>query len=550
MGALPRIAPAEERPMLRIATRSFVAALIALGAAAALAAAPVRPVFVPGELILKFRDGASLEARQTVLQGNHLRTIKDLLGTHALHVALPSGADPLKAAAALRRLAAVEYAEPNYYRYLDAMPNDPGFPQMYNLDNTGQTGGTPDADIDAPEAWDISVGSHSVVVADLDSGMDMTHVDLVGNLYTNPGEIPGNGIDDDGNGFVDDVHGWDFRDDDNDPSDPSNLCSGHGTHTAGTIGAVGNNGIGVTGVAQQVQIMPLRAFYAQTIFCTAQDTDLIDAMGYEKLMKVPISNNSWGGSPFSAAMEDAIGATRALFVTSAGNSSANNDTTPSYPASYTLENIIAVAATDALDHLASFSNFGTTSVDLAAPGDSIISTLRGNTYGVLSGTSMSSPHVAGAAAVLLADDPTLTPNELRYKLMRGTDRKGLPVYTHGRLNLYNSLTLPPSAVTVSLAPMGSTSVGPGDTIQFQVSATNASAVVQTVTGTVRAWTPGGKTPSIAGPLSLTLQPGQTKTLTLTQTLPAVMPSGDYQVIARVEAGIDIFDEDVAVYTVN
>ena len=536
--------------MLRTVTRLLVVTAVILGATSLLAAAPTRPLFVPGELIVQFKAEVAPESRLAVLASARLQKIAELLGTKALHVRLRKGADAVKVAAGLRRRAEIEYAEPNYYRYLDAAPNDPRFDEMYGLDNTGQTGGTADADIDAPEAWDIAVGSSSVVVADLDSGMDMSHADLAANLYTNPGEIGGNGIDDDGNGFTDDVHGWDFRDNDNDPTDPSALCSSHGTHTAGTIGAVGNNGIGVTGVAQQVRIMPLRAFYAQTIFCTAQDADLIEAMGYMALMRVPVSNNSWGGGPFSQAMQDAIGQTRMLFVTSAGNSSSNNDTTPSYPASYPLENIVAVAATNHHDARASFSNFGNTSVDLGAPGENILSTTRGSAYGLLSGTSMASPHVAGAAAVLLGNDPALTPHEVRYRLLKGTDPKALPVVTRGRLNLYNSLNLPPSPVTVAVTAVGSTVIDPGDTIQVQVTATNNSGSAQTVTGSLRTWTVAGQEVSLAGPLNVTLAPGQQKTMTVTKTTPGTLPAGDYRVIGRVENASAVFDEDVVIYDVN
>jgi subtilisin family serine protease len=536
--------------MLRQTMGFLATAAVALAATAAFAAAPARPVFVPGEMIVQFKPEVTQEVRLSVLKSARLRKIAELLGTRALHVALPEGADTLKVAAALRGRAEVAYAEPNYYRYLDAFPNDPRFGEMYGLNNTGQTGGTPDADIDAPEAWDIAVGSSSVVVADLDSGMELTHGDLAANLYTNPGEVPGNGIDDDGNGFVDDVHGWDFRGNDNDPSDPSTVCSSHGTHTAGTIGAAGNNGLGVTGVAQQVRIMPLRAFYAQAIFCTAQDADLIEAIGYMALMRVPISNNSWGGGPFSQATQDAIAQTRMLFVTSAGNSAANNDTTPSYPASYPLENILAVAATDDNDALASFSNYGANSVEVAAPGVDILSTIKGNAYGLLSGTSMASPHVAGAAAVLLGDDPTLTPHELRYRLMKGTDAKGLPVSTHGRLNLYNSLSLAPSPVTIEVTAVGSTSINPGDAVRIRVTATNHSAATQTVTGTLRTWTPAGAEIPMAGPITVTLAPGAAKTLTVNETAPGTLAAGDYQVIGRVENAVNVFDEDVVVYDVN
>ena len=265
---------------------------------------------------------------------------------------------------------------------------------------------------------------------------------------------------------------------------------------------------------------------------------------------MPISNNSWGGGPFSQAMQDAIGRTRMLFVTSAGNSSSNNDTTPSYPASYPLENIVAVAATNHNDARASFSNFGNTSVDLGAPGENILSTTRGSAYGLLSGTSMSSPHVAGAAAVLLGNDPTLTPHEVRYRLLKGTDPKALPVVTRGRLNLYNSLTLPPSPVTIEVSAVGSTVIDPGDTIQVQVTATNNSGSAQTVIGSLRTWTVGGQEVSIAGPLNVTLSPGQQKTMTVTRTTPGTLPAGDYRVIGRVENASAVFDEDVVIYDVN
>lgn len=532
------------------ATRLVATLVLAFGTTTLFAAGTTRPAFAPRELIIQFKPEVTAETRQAVLAAGRLRVIATLLGTRALHVRLPKGADTLAVAATLRKRPEIAYVEPNYYRYLDAVPNDARFSEMYGLDNVGQTGGTPDADIDAPEAWDIATGSPDVVVAVLDSGMDLDHPDLAANLYTNPGEIAGNGIDDDGNGFIDDVHGWDFRQDDNDPTDPTTLCASHGTHTAGTVGAVGNNSIGVTGVAQQVRIMPLRVFYPQLILCTAQDVDIIEAIGYMALMGVPISNNSWGGGPSNRAVQDAIARTRMLFVASAGNEAANNDTTPSYPASYSMEHILAVAATTDDDALASFSNFGVTSVDLAAPGSNILSTVRGGGYGLLSGTSMSGPHVAGAAAVLLGNDPTLTPHELRDRLIRGVDQKGLPVASGGRLNLHKSLTLPPSPVIVDVVAVGSTVIDAGDTIVVQATATNNGGTSQTVTGTLRAWTPGGVEASIAGPVTVTLAPGQVRTLTVTKTTPATLAAGDYRVIARVQNSAAVFDEDVVVYDVN
>jgi subtilisin family serine protease len=357
-------------------------------------------------------------------------------------------------------------------------------------------------------------------------------------------------LDDDGNGFIDDLHGWDFRDNDNDPSDPSALCASHGTHTSGTVGAVGNNGIGVTGVAQNVKLMPLRAFYVSLIFCTAQDSDLLEAIAYMRVMQVPISNNSWGGGPSSTVMKNAIAATRQLFVTSAGNDGTNNDAAPSYPASYDLDNIVAVAATNSSDALAGFSNFGVKLVDLAAPGVGILSTTRGDTYGVLDGTSMSSPHVAGAAAVLLGDDPTLTPQEIRARLLRGTDPKGLPVATGGRLNLFGSLTLPPSTVVIDVIPQGSTAISPGDTVTYIRRVENTSASAHLVTVSVRAWTPSGAVVTLQAPTTLNLAAGETRSRTLRVVVPISAPAGSYRLIGRVENPTDAFDEDQVVYDVN
>lgn len=535
--------------MLNRATTLLVSIAAAFSASVPLAADVGRPVFVPGELIVQFRSGVSPEARQAVLDASDLHTVSELLGTGALHVRLSGNADTLGVIAKLRVRAEVEYAEPNYYRYLDTVPNDPRFGELYGLDNNGQTGGTPDADIDAPEAWDIATGTEDVVVAVLDSGLDLTHPDIAANLYTNPGEVPGNGIDDDANGFLDDVHGWDFRQDDNDPSDPSTACGSHGTHISGTVGAVGNNGIGVSGVAQRVRIMPLRAFYS-VLMCTAQDADLIDAIGYMALMRVPISNNSWSGRPGSQALRDAIGRTRMLFVASAGNESSNTDTTPSYPASFPLGNILAVAATNHNDALATFSNYGTQSVDLAAPGVDVLSTVSGGSYGLGSGTSMSSAHAAGAAAVLLGHDPTLTPYEVRNRLIRGVDPKGLPVASGGRLNLHNSLTLPASPVTIDVVAVGSTVIDAGGTVVVNATVTNNGETSQTVSGTLRAWAPGGKELPVAGPVIVTLAPGEVRTTSVSKTTPTNLPSGNYQVIGRVENATSVFDEDVVVYDVN
>ena len=243
-----------------------------------------------------------------------------------------------------------------------------------------------------------------MVVAVIDSGMQLNHGDLAGNLWTNPGEIAGNGIDDDDDGYVDDVHGWDFVGDDNLPNDDF----GHGTHVAGTLAAVGNNGIGVVGVAYSSRIMPLRVLDGSG---QGYVSDAVRAIDFATRHGVRVSNNSWGYTgAASQVLYDAIqaaGAAGQLVVTAAGNSSADIDAIPEYPAAYDLPNIISVAATTQDDHLAVFSNYGAAGVDVAAPGEHILSTLPGG-YGFADGTSMASPHVAGVAALLLAAHPTWT----------------------------------------------------------------------------------------------------------------------------------------------
>ncbi|MFM7137894.1 MAG: S8 family peptidase, partial [Planctomycetota bacterium] len=291
----------------------------------------------------------------------------------------------------------VSYVEPDFVIAPAAIPNDPSFGSLWGLHNIGQSGGLADADIDAPEAWETTTGSRSVVIAVIDTGVDYGHRDLAANAWRNSGEIAGDGVDNDGNGFVDDLFGWDFANRDADPMDDN----GHGTHVAGTIGAVGGNGTGVAGVNWQVSIMALKFLTGSG---SGSTSGAIGAINYATRMRrdfgvnVVATNNSWGGGGFSTSLRDAIaagGRAGILFIAAAGNDGTDNDVEPHYPSNYTDDAVISVAATDRSNRLASFSNFGVTSVDVSAPGVSITSTLPGNRYGSYSGTSMATPHVAG-----------------------------------------------------------------------------------------------------------------------------------------------------------
>lgn len=334
----------------------------------------------------------------------------------------------------------VLYAEPNYRMRIDdtVVPNDPSFPSTWGLHNTGQSGGTADADIDAPEAWDITTGSSSVIVAVLDTGIDYTHPDLVDNIWTNSGEIAGDGVDNDGNGYVDDYYGWNFFNVNNNPMDNHS----HGTHIAGTIAAVGNNGIGVAGVAWNVQVMAVKIADSDG---TTNLSLAMEGLQYAVQMGATVSNNSYNSDAGSTAFYDMIAAAGAqghVFVAAAGNNGTNNDTTPRYPASFDLDNVIAVAATDHNDNRASWSNYGATSVDLGAPGTSIYSTWLGGGYGNKSGTSMATPHVAGAVALVQSIRPDLSASQVVDAILLGVDpvasMAGITT-TGGRLNAAGAL---------------------------------------------------------------------------------------------------------------
>jgi subtilisin family serine protease len=399
---------------------------------------------VEGELLIKFK-GSSPAAERANVRANLGAQRRRGFRSGAEHWTLPPGLSTEKAMARQRGNPHIEYIEPNYILGSDRAPNDPRYAELYGLNNIGQTGGTPGADISAESAWDGTTGSRDVVVAVIDSGIDYAHEDLAGNIFINDNEIPGNGMDDDNNGYVDDVHGWDFINDDNDPFDDN----GHGTHVAGTIGAVGDNGLGIAGVSWEVSILPLKFLNASG---SGSTSDAVTAIEYAITMGADVVNASWGGSGYSLTLRGAIeeaATADILVVASAGNDGRDIDLSPHYPASYLTPNIVAVAATDHSDDLASFSNFGPNAVDLTAPGVATLSTVPAG-YGFKNGTSMAAPHVAGAACLIRAAGPDIGVMELKQRLLDFADPVADlagKVLTGGRLNAYL-----PIAVQDHIAP--------------------------------------------------------------------------------------------------
>lgn len=288
---------------------------------------------------------------------------------------------------------------------------------LWNLHSSGGFLSSEDIDVDAPEAWQITTGSSSLVVAVVDTGLFYGHRDIADNLWINPRE-EANGLDDDGNGYIDDFNGWDFVNEDNDPDDDQF----HGTHVAGTIAAVRNNGYGIAGVAPNVKILPLKVLGSDGSGDTA---GLVRAIDYAVLLKqsgvnVAVINASLGGGDRLDALENAIRrADKAgiVFVAAAGNDGSDNDTSPVYPAGYDLANVISVAALTGHGALADFSNYGARSVHVAAPGDGIWSSIILNFYLPFSGTSMAAPHVAGIAALLKSRNPSMSPSTVKSRIM-------------------------------------------------------------------------------------------------------------------------------------
>lgn len=437
---------------LRQISKNFgVLLLIVLTAGSVSAQAPTAQ-FVQGEVLIKFRAGVAQAQTQSTFSNAGIAQMEFIpaIGVYVCNITNQQSVNA--AVQACQADPNIEYAEPNYiYTKFEPVPrrttpNDPRFSELYAMQNSN------DADIDAVEAWDTQQGSREVIIGVIDTGVDYNHQDLSANMWRNPGESgdgkENNGVDDDGNGFVDDVFGWDFQQDDNDPMDDHD----HGTHVSGTIGAVGNNGTGVVGVNWQVSIMALKFLDSNG---SGDVSDAIPAIIYAADMGAKLTSNSWGGGGFSQAMQDAIEYARdrgSIFVAAAGNSGLDNDSFANYPSNYDVANVVAVAANDRNDNLASFSNTGRQTVDLSAPGVDILSCQPGNRYQTFSGTSMATPHVSGVFGLVFAQYPDISYRDAMIRLLGSVDTKSQflnTTATGGRLNANNIFSTDPRIAFVT-----------------------------------------------------------------------------------------------------
>lgn len=423
--------------------------------------------FVPGEVLVKLRPGF----RVSFLQKHRSLIKKELSLVSGEFYLLKSNAKSTTTLVnELRSFPEVSYAEPNFiYRAIGSTPSvesiltgtirenmssnaprDPMYGKLWGLNNTGSnepdrnggqspTPGISGADVDAERAWTLTKGDKKVVIAVIDTGIDYNHPDLKNNMWVNSLEVAGNGIDDDQNGYVDDIYGWNAERDNGNPMDGN----AHGTHCAGTIGAEHNNGVGVSGVMSDVQLMAVK-FLSDAGSGTLADA--VEAINYATKMNVDIMSNSWGGGGFSQALNDAITAAKnkgILFIAAAGNDGTNNDSRPTYPANYQVDNVISVASHTAQDNLSSFSCFGRRTVHVAAPGSNVLSSTPNGEYKVFSGTSMATPHVSGVVGLLLSETGRLPVLEVRERLMATSVPSAAyrkTVAGGGRVSAYNLLT--------------------------------------------------------------------------------------------------------------
>lgn len=417
--------------------------------------------YVEGELLVRFAPKAdgripSRTERDAVLTalGGAKETGSYWLVPGLTVVRLPDGLSVEVALPLFNKRPEILYAEPNYLLYILFTPNDPRFDLQWGLHNTGQTEGTAGADVNAPEAWDLAMGTREIVVAVIDTGVDYQHPDLARNMWVNEGEIPGNGVDDDENRFIDDVYGYNMigSEPNIDPCGVPDPCenasgdpmddNGHGTHCAGIIGAVTNNSRGLAGVCPNVTIMALKFLHKSGGGLTK---DAISCIQYAVNNGANIMSNSWGGGGYNQSLEAAIEAAAEaglLFIAAAGNNNSNNDTKYCYPATYDCNNIIAVLATDHDDEKASFSNYGAKSVELGAPGDSIESAWNLARYASKRGTSMACPHVAGACALVWSVNPSLSGQDVNDVILDSVDKVDSledMCITEGRLNVHRAI---------------------------------------------------------------------------------------------------------------
>ncbi|MBT9582033.1 S8 family serine peptidase [bacterium] len=430
----------------------------------------------PGEVIVRLKGDTQSLASTDGFADKYGATVTDsfdfgnqggiLDRGQMMQLKLPAGLSTEQAIAKMKQDPTVAYAEPNFIYTLPEQPGQqppaqqppvqqPTPPQndgpaqflpndltdqLWGMNNTGQGGGKADADIDAPEAWAIHTGRNDApIIAVIDTGIDYNHSDLKANIWTNPGEIAGDGIDNDGNGVIDDVHGYNAFADNGDPMDGH----GHGTHCAGTIAGVGDNGEGVVGVNHHAQVMAVKIFSDEG---STDSAAILRAIEYATKMGAKVTSNSWGGGGASEAQKEAFASSPALHIMAAGNNGWNNDWVPNYPSNYEIPNNIAVAASDSKDNKAGFSQYGVKSVDIAAPGVDIYSAAPGGGYQMMSGTSMATPHVSGVAGLVASMYPEASAEELRARILNGADKLDnwkSKVADGNRLNAYGALTSQP-----------------------------------------------------------------------------------------------------------
>ena len=403
---------------------------------------------VEKELLVSFDAALSKNQKEDIIKAQGGKVIKHFETKNSALVKVSEFNGLLSTANALASYSNVIKISPNrVFKLFKTTSNDPKVKSQYHH-----------ARISSQKAWDVSVGTKEVVVAVIDTGIVADHEDLKGNIWQNPGETGidadgvdkrMNGIDDDGNGYVDDYQGWDFVNNDNSPNDEH----GHGTHCAGLIGAVGDNEIGIAGVNWTSSLVALKIFGRGG---SATEASIVEAIEYSTKMGFPISNNSWGGpagDEYGAGTNDLIyeaiksgEESGQLFIFAAGNSSGNSDVKPMIPAAYDLKSIISVASSTQSDSLSGFSNYGAVTVDIAAPGSNILSTIKSGffrrKYGNMSGTSMAAPIVTGAAALVKAVFPDATATEIKEKILDSADQidrfKG-KLLTGGRLNVEKAI---------------------------------------------------------------------------------------------------------------